>query len=155
MAAIPCRTKLEPGSCCRRTCAQRLNALLGFLDESGFTQRPPIRATWAPRGQTPVVVEPFNHWKHLSGIGAVLTTVTGYRPRWSLAFHPGAICSRQVVRFVAALRRHVRRRVVLMWDRLPAHRSAGPRLPETHRPFLMLELSLCYENIISSISNGP
>jgi len=103
--------------------AQRLNAMLGFLDESGFTQRPPIRATWAPRGRTPVVVEPFNHWKHLSGIGAVLTTVTGRRPRWSLAFHPGAIRSRQVVRFLAALRHHVRRRVVLMWDRLPAHRS--------------------------------
>lgn len=96
---------------------------MGFLDESGFTQRPPIRATWAPRGCTPVVVESFNYWKHLSGIGAVLTTVTGRRPRWSLAFHPGPVRSRQVVRFLAELRHHVWRRVVLVWDRLPAHRS--------------------------------
>lgn len=103
--------------------AHRLRALLGFLDESGFTQRPPIRATWAPKGRTPVVVEPFNHWKHLSGIGALLTTPTGRRPRWFLAFHPGAIRSTHVIRFLAALRRHVPRRVILLWDRLPAHRS--------------------------------
>jgi len=41
--------------------------------------------------------------------------------RW--AFHPGAIRSRHVICFLAALRHHVRRRVVLLWDGLPAHRS--------------------------------
>jgi transposase len=97
--------------------------LLGFLDESGFTQRPPIRATWAPKGHPPVVVEPFNHWKHFSAIGAVLTTATGRGSRWSLASHPGPIRSAHVVRFLTALRRHVRRPVILVWDRLPAHRS--------------------------------
>ena len=103
--------------------AARLRAWLGFLDESGFTQRPPIRATWAPKGRPPVVVEPFNHWKHLSAIGALLTTATGRSPRWSLAFHPGPVRSPHVIRFLTALRRHVRRRVILVWDRLPAHRS--------------------------------
>lgn len=67
-------------------------------------------------------MEPFN-WQHLSAIGAVLTTPTGRRPRWFLALHPGPIRSPQVVRFLPALRRHVRRRVILLWDRLPAHRS--------------------------------
>ena len=119
--------------------AQRLNALLGFLDESGFTQRPPIRATWAPKGQTPCVVEPFN-WHHLSGIGAVLATVTGRGPLWFLALHPGAIRSGQVVRFLAALRRHVRRRVILLWDRLPAHRSQRVKHAlEEHRLWLTVE----------------
>ncbi len=103
--------------------AARLRAVLGFLDESGFSQRPPIRATWAPRGRTPVVVEPFNHWKHLSAIGALLTTAHGRHPRWSLAFHPGPVRSAQVIRFLTALRHHARRRVILVWDRLPAHRS--------------------------------
>lgn len=102
--------------------AQRLKAALSFLDESGFTQRPPIRATWAPKGRTPLVREPFT-WQHLSGIGAVLTTPTGRRPRWFLAFHPGAIRGPHVVRFLTAWRRHVRGRVILLWDRLPAHRS--------------------------------
>jgi hypothetical protein len=93
-----------------------------ILDESGFAQRPPIRATWAPQGRTPVVREPFN-WQHLSAIGAVLTTPTGWRPRWVLAVHRGAIRGPLVARFLTALRRHRRKRVILLWDRLPAHRS--------------------------------
>jgi transposase len=102
--------------------AQRLNAWLAFVDESAFSQRPPIRATGAPKGQTPVVVEPFN-WRRLSGIGAVLTKATGRHLRWLLALHRGNIRSAQVVRFLHALRRHRRRPVILLWDRLPAHRS--------------------------------
>jgi len=100
----------------------RLKAWLVFLDESGFSQRPPIRATWAPRGHTPVIREPFN-WKRLSGIGAVLTTTVGQRLRWFLAIHPGGIRAPHIVRFLQALSRHRRKPVVLLWDRLPAHRS--------------------------------
>jgi len=57
--------------------AQRLKAWLCFVDESGFSQHPPIRATWAPRGQTPCLVEPFN-WERVSGIGAVLASPDGH-----------------------------------------------------------------------------
>ena len=45
-----------------------MNAGLVFLGESAFSPRPPIRATGAPRGETPRVVEPFN-WEKLSEIG--------------------------------------------------------------------------------------
>jgi len=100
----------------------RLNAWLVFLDESGFSQRPPIRATWAPRGCTPVIREPFN-WKRLSGIGAVFTTPEPKRLRWFLAIHPGGIRVPHVVRFLNALSHHRRKPVILLWDRLPAHRS--------------------------------
>lgn len=99
-----------------------MKAGLGFLDESGFSQRPPIRATWAPRGQTPELVEPFN-WKTLSGIAAMLTDPGGRRFRWLLGLHRGSIRSAQVVCFLKALQRDRRRPVLLLWDRLPAHRS--------------------------------
>jgi len=119
--------------------AQRLGAALGFLDESGFAQRPPIRATWAPKGHTPVVREPFN-WQHLSAIGAVLTTPTGRRPRWVLAVHRGAIRGPHVARFLTALRRHRRKRVILLWDRLPAHRSRRVAVAlQRHRSWLTVE----------------
>lgn len=86
------------------------------------------------------MVEPFNHWKHLSGIGALLTTPIGRRPRWFLAFHPGAIRSTQVTRFLTALRRHVRRRVILLWDRLPAYRSRQvTEALARHRAWLTVE----------------
>jgi len=97
-----------------------------FEDETGFSQRPPVRATWAPRGQTPVLVEPFN-WKKLSGIGAVRTDAEARRLRWFLSLRAGSVRAPALVRFVRALRRHVRKPVILVWDRLPAHRSAPVR----------------------------
>jgi len=116
-----------------------MNAWLVFLDESAFSQRPPIRATWAPRGQTPRVVEPFN-WEKLSGIGAVLTSPDGRRLRWLLALHQGSVRSAQVVRFLGALRRHRRRPVILLWDGLPAHRSRiTQQALAGHRDWLRVE----------------
>ncbi len=109
------------------------------MDESAFSQRPPIRATWAPRGQTPRLVEPFN-WKRLSGIGAVRVRADGRRPRWLLSLHRGNIRSAQIVRFLDALRRHRRRPVILLWDGLPAHRSARTRHAlARHRDWLTVE----------------
>jgi len=124
--------------------ARRLKAWLGFLDESGFAQRPPIRATWAPRGQTPQLVEPFN-WKTLSGIATVLTQPDGRRSRWLLAVHRGSIRSAQVVRFLNSLKRHRRRPVILLWDRLPAHRSRRvAQALAQHRKWLRIEWLPCY-----------
>lgn len=124
--------------------ARRLKAWLGFLDESGFAQRPPIRATWAPRGQTPGLVEPFN-WKTLSGIAAVLTKPDGRCSRWLLAVHQGSIRSAHVVRFLNGLRRHRRRPLILLWDRLPAHRSRlVARALTAQRDWLRVEWLPCY-----------
>jgi len=116
-----------------------LKAWLGFLDESAFLQRPPVRATWAPKGRTPCLREPFN-WPRLSGIGLVLTTPTARRLRWFLTFHRGGIRSAHLVRFLNALRRHRRRRVLLLWDRLPAHRSRlTPSVLAQHHRWLRVE----------------
>ena len=45
--------------------ARRRRAWIVFQDESGVSQRPPVRRTWAPRGETPVLIHAFN-WKKLS-----------------------------------------------------------------------------------------
>jgi len=34
--------------------------MIVFADESGFSQRPSVRRTWGPRGQTPVLRELAN-----------------------------------------------------------------------------------------------
>ena len=72
--------------------------------------------TWSPRGVTPVLQYNFN-WKSLS-VAAGLTAWNFY-----FRFYPGAIKAPQVVDFLKALVRHIRRPMVLVWDRLPAHRS--------------------------------
>jgi hypothetical protein len=97
--------------------------LLIFLDESGFSETPSVRRTWAPRGQTPVLIAPFN-WKRLSAIASLITTPAARRVGLCLRLHRGTIKQPQVIAYLRALKRHVRgRQVILLWDRLPAHRG--------------------------------
>lgn len=93
-----------------------------FLDESGFTQKPPIRRTWAPQGCTPVLIHNFN-WKRLSAIGALVCSPGGRSVRLRLRFKKDSVKSPDVVAFLKALRREVSRPIILLWDRLPSHRS--------------------------------
>jgi transposase len=59
--------------------ARRRRAWIVFQDESGFSLLPPVRATWAPRGHTPVLRHRFN-WKRLSMSAAVAYAPTVARP---------------------------------------------------------------------------
>ena len=88
-----------------------------FIDESGITQRPHRCRMWAPRGQTPVLQYNFN-WDSLSA-AAGLTF-------WNFYFrlYPGAIKGPQVVDFLQALVRHLEGPLLVVWDRLSAHRSS-------------------------------
>lgn len=93
-----------------------------FLDESGFSQKPPVRRTWAPRGCTPTLAHNFN-WKRLSAAGVLICTPAGRSVRLRLRFQEGSFKSPDIVRFLQALRREFPGRVTLLWDRLPAHKS--------------------------------
>jgi len=92
------------------------------MDECGFSQRPTVRRTWAPRGQTPTLSEHFN-WKHLSAAGAVVWRPGQPQTRLFLSLRPGAFDKESLVDYLRNLRRHVRGAVVVLWDGLPAHRS--------------------------------
>jgi transposase len=104
--------------------AQQRRSLLIFLDESGFSERPSVRRTWAPRGKTPVLVLPFN-WKRLAAIASLITTPAARRVGLCLRLLPGTVNKFRVRDYLREVKRHVRgRRVILLWDRLPAHRSS-------------------------------
>lgn len=94
------------------------------MDESGYSERPSVRRTWSPRGQTPILVAPFN-WRRLSAIAGLITTPQARRVGLCLRLQPGTVKQPQVLAYLRALKRHVRgRKVILLWDRLPAHRGA-------------------------------
>ena len=103
--------------------AQASGATVIFIDETGFSQRPNVRRTHAPRGQTPVFKEHFN-WKRLSAIGAVAWRPWQASTRLLLSVRPGSISTPEVIEFLRNLRRHVPGPVVLLWDGLPCHRSS-------------------------------
>jgi len=71
---------------------------------------------WAPRGETPVLQYHFN-WHQLSAMAGI----TFYRFYFRL--FAGAIKGPQVIEFLHALGRQIRRKVLVIWDGLPAHRS--------------------------------
>ena len=103
--------------------ARRRKAWILFQDESGVSQRPSVRRTWAPKGETPVLIHSFN-WSKMS-----ISTVLGYRwdgDRSRLFFQTrkGSYNTESLIAFLEDLRRELRgKKVILVWDGLPAHKS--------------------------------
>ena len=102
--------------------AKRQNALIVFEDESGVSLLPSVRATWAPRGQTPVLRHPFN-WKRLSLAGALAYEPDGSDAHLFFELRPGAYNDETLIEFLTELNEVERRAVLLIWDGLPSHRS--------------------------------
>jgi transposase len=107
--------------------ARRRGALIVFEDESGFSLLPPVRATWAPRGKTPVLRHHFN-WKRLS-----MATAIAYEPDASAAelvfqLRPGAYNDEALIEFLGQVHELLGgRKLTLVWDGLPSHRSKKMR----------------------------
>jgi transposase len=103
--------------------ARRQRAWIVFQDESGISERPSIRRTWSPRGQTPVLVHAFN-WKKLSLCAAVAYRWDGRRARLWFQIKPGSYDGGGLIGFLEELRREMhRRKIILVWDGLPVHKS--------------------------------
>jgi transposase len=104
--------------------ATRQRAWIFFEDESGFSQQPSIRRTWAPRGQTPVLKARGNHWSRTSVAAALGFRWDGGRSRLLARSKPDSYNTESLMAFLKDLKRFVRgQRVILIWDHLPAHRS--------------------------------
>ena len=94
-----------------------------FEDESGVSLLPSVRATWAPRGQTPVLRHPFN-WKRLSLAAALVYEPDASDAHLVFQLRPGAYNGETLIDFLMDLHRLEKRRaMLLLWDGLPAHRS--------------------------------
>jgi transposase len=72
-------------------------------------------------GQTPVVVHQYN-WPKLSAISGVST-----RGKLYMLVRRGTIATPQVLVFLRHLLRHVRGRIVLLWDNVKPHKSVAVR----------------------------
>jgi hypothetical protein len=96
--------------------AQKEGRTIVFVDESGVSQRPHRVRTWSKRGVTPVLQHQFN-WDNLSiAVGITL---------WQFYFrlYEGTMAKEQVLDFVRHLNKQISKPILLIWDRLPGHRS--------------------------------
>jgi transposase len=103
--------------------ARANGATVVFMDETGFSLRPNVRRSWGPRGRPPYYKEHFN-WKKLSAAGAIAWRPGQADTRFLLSVRPGSFKSPEIIEFLRNLRRHIRGKVVLVWDGLPCHRAS-------------------------------
>src|SRR6059036_2434704 len=104
--------------------ARRRRAWLVFEDESGVSQQPVVRRTWAPRGETPILIHTGGHWKRLSIAGALAFRWDGRRTRFFFHTRAGSYTDAALIRFLRDLKRHFpRQRLLLIWDGLSGHTS--------------------------------
>ena len=87
-----------------------------FVDEAGFYLLPAAVRTYAPCGETPVLRYPY--WEHVSVISAITPEGKLYTMTQEEAFRGPAIR-----RFLKHVLRHIPGKLLVVWDRLPAHRS--------------------------------
>src|SRR4051794_14196109 len=92
--------------------AIKRGAKFAFLDESGFSLKPSVRRTWAPRGQTPILMHRFN-WKRLNAIGTLVCNPDGSEPDLLLHLQPKGIKDDAVIVYLEGLHRQVPGPIVL------------------------------------------
>jgi len=99
-----------------------------------------VRATWAPKGQTPVLTHHFN-WKRLSMSAAVCFRPDGREASLVFGMQPGAYNDESLMEFLVELHRHLDGdKVTLIWDGLPSHRSrAMQAFIKSQRHWLVVE----------------
>jgi len=106
---------------------------------------PVVRRTWAPRGQTPLLHHRTRHHRKISAIGGVSISPHRRRLGWYLRFHRDeSIRQEQIIAFLRHLLAHLRRQVIVVWDRLGAHRGAQVRQYVARQRRLRLELLPAY-----------
>lgn len=127
--------------------AGRLNAWICFADEAGQTLHPAKATTWAPRGHTPVVKTTAK-----GNVRVSIAALTCYRPGQrsrliyrTLTYRRGVKTSRgfrepELVALLDAAHQQLGGPIVLVWDRLPAHRSARMHRMIANRPWLRVYL---------------
>lgn len=121
--------------------AARRRAWIVFEDESGISQQPVVRRTWAPRGETPILTHTGRNWKRLSIAAALAFRWDGRCTRFYFQTRPGTYTDVTLIPFLRALKRHFRgRAVLLIWDGLGAHKSRSMRAYlARQRTWLMVE----------------
>jgi transposase len=95
-----------------------------LIDESGFFLNPTVRKSQAPKGQTPVLESFAGHRDKVSAIAALSVSPRAGRVGLYFATETDRYISNvEVADFLRELLRHLRGRVVVLWDGGPNHKG--------------------------------
>lgn len=93
-----------------------------FVDETGFSLVSPLKRTWSPAGQTPVLRTSIEHFVRLNLLGALCLAPDGEQIRLRIHSHAKNLSGEEVLRFVQDLLGQITGEIVLLWDNHPIHR---------------------------------
>ncbi len=96
------------------------------------------RRTWAPRGETPILCAWDRH-DRLSAISVITLSPTRHRPNLYFQLLPHNVVADDIIWFLTQLHRHVRRKIILVWDRYQVHRSAAKFFEQKHPTWFRFE----------------
>ncbi len=88
-----------------------------WVDEAGFYLLPMAVATWAPRGETPILKVKLTR-DHLSAISGI--TLDG---KLFMQVRKDAYDAEAVIGFLKALLRKMKGKILIVWDGSPIHRN--------------------------------
>ena len=111
-----------------------------LIDESGFFLNPLVRRTWAPVGRTPTLTGFGRHREKVSTIAAI--SAAPHRRRVGLYWRTDPehyIDAAGVAAFLRDLLRHLRGKVIVIWDSGSNHKGPAIRAVTDRFPRLTLE----------------
>ena len=114
-----------------------------FLDESGFSLRVISGKTWAPVGNPPVLREYYSR-ANQSGIGFLTASPELRRLAFRFSIVSGAINTEDMIFFLTQLHQYYNKRVIVIMDRLSAHRAAANWFIHTHPDWFCFEYLPAY-----------
>jgi transposase len=96
---------------------------MGFQDESGISDKPFVRKTWALKGNTPHI-QSCGGWKKLTLSGIIITNPKNLRSKLFLRILAGTMTGENFLRFLKELKIHTKKKKLMLFvDGLPSHRS--------------------------------
>ena len=98
----------------------------------------PLKRTWAPRGQTPLVRTSVAPNVRLNWIGALCLTPAQRKVKLHLQSHRRSIRGEEVVKFLTHLLPHIQGPIVLLWDKHPIHHRRKVKDFLAHHPRLQV-----------------
>jgi len=103
-------------------------AHLVLIDETGLFLNPTVRRSWAPVGHTPVIGGDGGHRRKVSVVGAVSVSPAARHLGFYFATAvDGYFSAERVVEFLRDLLRHLRGKVVVIWDGGGNHKGPAIR----------------------------
>ena len=116
-------------------------AHLVLIDETGLFLNPLVKRSWSKIGQTPVIDADGGHRDKVSVIAGVSVSPTSQRLGLYFATEPdGFYTTDKVIEFLRDLLKHLRGKVVVVWDRGNNHKGPLMRTFLSRNRRLTLEM---------------